>query len=66
MKNSLASALKTLKSADPISDEDLLLCKEHFKALDKPVYSDPALECIRLYVVTNLNRVEDIIKARKS
>lgn len=59
-------ALEVYNSAEPLSDEDLKLCIDHFRTLEELIKVDPMLKLAQPYVVNNLYQLENYLHARKS
>ena len=59
-------ALEIYNSAKPLSDADLKLCIEHFRALEALIKVDPMLNLAKPYVTNNLYQLENYLHARKS
>ena len=58
-------ALARYNSTEPLSDDDLRLCIEHFRTLDKAVQVDPMLALCKLHVSLNLETLLGYKEARK-
>lgn len=65
-EGAIKKALEIYNSAEPLSDDDLKLCIDHFRALEALIKVDPMLNLAKPYVTNNLYQLENYLHARKS